>query len=669
MNFDKHFPKIDFDKYYPKLDPKKYDPNQQSRLEIGFSEKGKHWLDIESLNTHMHVVGLTGTGKSFFLDLLMRQILAKDSGFCLIDPLGGLYHAMVHYIAEHPEYAERVVFFDPTQPSPYVVGYNPLQYPGVRHDAPHAPDVSVKVDGIVSSLLKVFETDEVIAQTLKNMLRNSVRPTLQAGLTLYELGYFVMGDKDIRNIILNRCDSLFVLDDWDRHDELPKKEQTQQLLSFRNRVRDFAESKMFRAVVGQTTHTINIPDIVENKKILLVNVSPNRHYFSQIVGRMIGTLLVNDIYEYALDRTTTRGKENPFYLIMDEMHYFLTPNVGTMLYTCRQKGIHLVLAHQNLNQLLSKHLDPETAILDAVQDMARAKVIFSASPQDAERLARHFMHEWPLDQVKQQMFRTTVLNYRLEKLYAEAWGVAKSKGTTLAETESESYQEIDSFSEGEGYTDSSGSSHTSGALTGSVDAQSHNPHDALQQTLSHSVSTLSSSVDAWQSAYSVGASSGQSHSSGHATTTSKSKALSEAMSESQSVSEQHMLMPVIGKELTSEEFFSFQEQEFMQMQRILGLENQWAIIKVPDKPSAVVKIKTILPIKASIEKIKKVFELSAKAQPELYLPIEERMLQWKNNLLQLKKNEALPEEPQKQQMLPEADVSGDIIDLPDEDLI
>lgn len=668
MNFDKHYPKIDFDKYYPKLDPKKYDPDQQSKLEIGFSEKGKHWLDIESLNTHMHVIGLTGTGKSFFLDLLMRQILAKDSGFCLIDPLGGLYHAMVHYIAEHPQYAERVVFFDPTQPSPYVVGYNPLQYPEVQDDDPYSPDVSVKVDGIVNSLLKVFETDEVIAQTLKNMLRNSVRPTLQAGLTLYELGYFVAGDKDVRNLILSRCDSPFVQDDWNRHDDLPKKEQIQQLLSFRNRVRDFAESKMFKAVIAQTSHTINIPDIIEKKKVLLVNVSPNRHYFSQIVGRMIGTLLVNDIYEYALDRTIDRGKKNPFYLIMDEMHYFLTPNVGTMLYTCRQKGIHLVLAHQNLNQLLSKHLDPETAILDAVQDMARTKVIFSASPQDAGRLARHFVHEWPLDQIKQQMFRTTVLNYRLEKLYANAWGTAKSKGLTLAESESESYQEIDSFSESEGSTDSSGNSHASGLLTGSADIRSYNPQDTLQQTLSHSVSTLSSSVDAWQNAYTATALSSQTHSSGYATTTSKSKALSEALSEAQSVNEQYMLMPIIGKELTNEECFSFQEQEFMQMQRIVGLENQWAIIKVPGKSSTVVKIKTILPAKASIEKIKKVFELSAKAHPEFYLPFEERMLQWGNSLLQLSKTKELPKE-QKQQLLPKADASSDIIDLPDEDLI
>ena len=129
MNPKDLFPTTDPKDLFPTEDPKDLFNRGPDEIRIGFEKDGAFYLDLEKLKTHMHVIGLTGTGKSFFLELLCRQLLQLGHGFCLIDPLGFLYQSVVNFIAHHPEYADRVVFFDPTQPSDYMVGYNPLALP------------------------------------------------------------------------------------------------------------------------------------------------------------------------------------------------------------------------------------------------------------------------------------------------------------------------------------------------------------------------------------------------------------------------------------------------------------------------------------------------------------------------------------------------------------
>lgn len=377
-------------------------------LQFGHSADGQYYYNFDLLKTHMHVIGLTGAGKSFFLELMMRQFLVAKKGFCLIDPLGYLYESMVNVVAHRPEFADRVIFFNPSKPTDYIAGYNPFQYDKSQGS------LIAKRNTIAELLLQVFKTDPAIAQRLELVMRRAIHPLIEAGLTACELSYFFHDDAKIRNLILSRCSSAEVLDSWARIDQLPARMREEKLGSFENRVSKLTELEMIRATLGQTANTFSIPEVVEENKILLVNLSESE-WLSGSDANVIGTMLVNDMHQYALRRSKEDAENNPFYLVMDEFHNFLTAKAENILDQCRQKGVHMILAHQRLNQLVSEHLNPKNAILEAVKSCARTKVIFSLYPDDADVFARYFAPELPEKEVKNEIYRTTVLNYSIER--------------------------------------------------------------------------------------------------------------------------------------------------------------------------------------------------------------------------------------------------------------
>jgi len=537
-------------------------------IPIGYEGYEKRYLPLDILKTHLHVIGLTGTGKSFFLELLMRELLYLEKGFCLIDPLGFLYDSTVNFIAHHPEFADRVVFFNAAEPSDYVVGYNPF------HSGPHWPSLPEQVKSTMLSMLKVFETDPSIARTLRTTLANAIQPTIEAGLTPYELLYFVLQDRTMRDVILSHTQSDVVLDYWKKLiDKLSRTEWRHELGSFDHRIREFAANEMIRAVIAQTEKVINIPEIVESQKVVLVNLS-RRGWLSEADAHIIGTFLVNEIYQYALKRQKKDADTKPFYVLIDEFQHFLTPDASMMLATCRQKGVHMVLAHQHLKQLISQHLDPPEAILDAVMAEARSKVIFATYPDDAGVLAKFFAPEWNLMEVKQELYKTTVLNYELEKHILHGGGESSS------------------------YTSTSGSG--SGNTSGSGSGMTWSPG---QTFMNRSLSNFESALSSW----------------------SDFSSSTEGRSEHSSWGEALVLRPILGKELASREFWSYQEQHFKQAAALMNLATQHAVIKLLNQPSMRVKIMTIVPYAEDQEKNAQAHDRSQEKHTDFYLPFQERL--------------------------------------------
>ncbi len=559
------------------MTPEQFIKSQNTDLvPVGRDRKGMQFIDLERLKTHLHIIGATGSGKSFFLELLIRMLLFMRKSFCLIDPLGFLYDSVVNYIAHHPEYADRVVFFNPTEPSDYMVGYNPLRR------ARYYPSLAEQVRSLTVSMIKVFETDPAIAKRLSNTLSNSLQPIIEAGLTSFELIHFALSNKDTRDAILSHTDDFIVCDYWRGFDKLPPRNQGERIESFYNRISDFARNEMIKATLGQIRNVIDIEDIVENQKILLVNLS-QKGWISEKESYIIGTLLVNELYYYALRRKRKDAVKKPFYLLIDEFQHFLTPNASSILETCRQKGMHMVLSHQHLGQLVSEHLDPPTAIYDAVMSQARNKIIFSVYFQDAEKLAWLFAPEWNLAEVKHQLFRTTVLGYKMHKMM-------------LSGTASGSHN---AHSEGSGSASASGSGMTTSS--GEVILPEGDGQGVA------SVHESSASFDSMMSSWS--------EFSAHMEGTSKVKSSHEAL----------MLMPIIGKELASREFWGKEEQHFRQMVKLIAMPRQHAIVKLVDEPSMMVKIRTISPYPEDAEKIEHALSLSRSHTPSIYLPFRERL--------------------------------------------
>ncbi len=124
---------------------------------------------------------------------------------------------------------------------------------------------------------------------------------------------------------------------------------------------------------------------------------------------LIGIFIIQELFYAAMSRHENEGQANPFVLLIDEMQDFITPDIARILDKCRQKGLHLVLAHQRLQQLKNDDID----LYDAVMTNAVTKVIFGVSMADANLLATE-IYELDPKLVKREIYRTTVLDYELE---------------------------------------------------------------------------------------------------------------------------------------------------------------------------------------------------------------------------------------------------------------
>lgn len=119
-------------------------------LHLGEREDGTPLtLDPDARKTHMHVLGVSGRGKSYFLEYLIRQDIKNGDGLCLIDPHGTLYHKIVAWCAEHPDLVnwEKLILFDATAPG-WCCGFNPLNFG-------EEADTSFSVDAMVSACAQV----------------------------------------------------------------------------------------------------------------------------------------------------------------------------------------------------------------------------------------------------------------------------------------------------------------------------------------------------------------------------------------------------------------------------------------------------------------------------------------------------------------------------------
>jgi len=188
------------------------------------------------------------------------------------------------------------------------------------------------------------------------------------------------------------------------------------------------------ARVGRTERLLDFDDIFNNGKLLLVNLRYPTH-LSFDAATLIGICLIHELFYYAMARDENQAKKHPLVLMIDEMQNFITPDIVRILDQCRQKGLHLVLAHQRLHQLLAQDED----LFSAVMDNALTKVIFGVGFRDAQILATEVFKLDP-DKIKLELYRTAVLDNELE--YHTTRGRSSSSDTARARQEQHSANEL-----------------------------------------------------------------------------------------------------------------------------------------------------------------------------------------------------------------------------------
>jgi len=420
----------------------------------------------------MQVVGASGRGKSKFLENMIRQDLLnpRKPGVLLIDPHGSLYDDVVTWCASQEiDKLRNIHLFNPSSEN-WLMGFNPL------HKDPLTSE-SVHVDSMVNACAQVWGGEDTRGTPLLlKCLRAVFYSLLNKGYTLVEATALVTsGDPDrVREFFTTNLDDSVYQALWNDFNSMSRKDFKADFSSTNNRLVEFLSSPVVRNIVGQQECSIDFRECIENGDVVLCNLSASTK-MSRDNARLLGTLILNNVFLTALGRKAASPHPQPFYVYIDECYRYLTKDIESMLDETRKFGVHLILAHQRLGQLR----DAGKGIYNAIKDGAQTKVVFGGmNSEDAiETASDIFLGELNLEQGVEVTKNPMVIDQVITWLESESDTHSTSKTETEGSSESTSSSYGMSVSDGDDsvatLTESdSGSSGTSGS-TSFTEGRSH----------------------------------------------------------------------------------------------------------------------------------------------------------------------------------------------------
>jgi hypothetical protein len=336
----------------------------------------------EDRRRHMYVIGKSGVGKTVLLNDMIVQDIMNGEGVCVLDPHGDLINDILERIP--PERAEDVIVFSPSDLE------RPLALNLLEFDPKYPEQKTFVINEMIGIFDKLYDLKSTGGPIFEQYMRNAMLLVMsdpESGSTLMEIPK-VLSDADFRNMKLNRCKDPTVVAFW--RQEAEKAGGDAALANvvpyITSKLTAFISNDMMRPIIGQQKSSFNIRDLMDNQKILLVELTKG------IVGEMnaflLGMILVGKILMSALSRADMRAADRKdFYLYIDEFQNFTTNSICQILSEARKYGLSLTVAHQYVGQL-SKNQD--NTIRDAVFGNVGTTISFKIGVEDAEFLVKEF---------------------------------------------------------------------------------------------------------------------------------------------------------------------------------------------------------------------------------------------------------------------------------------
>ena len=335
---------------------------------------------------HFYVVGQTGTGKTHLLKSMIIQDIKNGEGVCFIDPHGSDVQDILEHIP--PERVNDVVYFDPAH-TERPMGLNMLQY-----DVRYPEQKSFVVNELMSIFNKLFDMKVGGGAMFEQYFRNAAGLVMdhpESGNTLLEIGR-VLGDKSFRDMKMRYCKNPIIKQFWVNAEKTTGDQGLENYIPYITSKFDvFISNEIMRPVVAQQKSSFNFREIMDEKKILLVNLSKGR--LGEINANLIGLVLVGKILMSALSRVDSLGKNlPPFYLYIDEFQNITTDSISQILSEARKYGLGLHIAHQFIAQL-------DEGIKNAVFGNVGSMATFRISSEDAQYLEKRFSPTFNADDI------------------------------------------------------------------------------------------------------------------------------------------------------------------------------------------------------------------------------------------------------------------------------
>mgnify|MGYP004000375445 FL=1 len=339
---------------------------RNKKIKFGISNEG------EDRVRHMYLIGKTGTGKSTYFKNMIVQDIKDGFGVGVVDPHGDLIEDILEHIPD--DRIDDVVLVDPSDVE-RPVGLNILEL-----DDPEQKNLMASA--LVSSMKQHFWS---WGPRLEYLLNYSVLTLLEVPGTSMLGITRLLSDMNYQKYILQQVSDPVVLDFWDEEYKAMRGNQrliTEAVAPIQNKINRFLASSTIRNILGQKKSTVDIWDIMNNEKILLLNLSKGK--IGDDNANLLGALLVSRIQFMAMQRIKIPSQERkPFYLYVDEFQNFAGGNFESILSESRKYKLGLHLTHQFTSQLPEELM---SAIFGNVGTMAA----FSVGAQDAKTLETEF---------------------------------------------------------------------------------------------------------------------------------------------------------------------------------------------------------------------------------------------------------------------------------------
>lgn len=334
----------------------------------------------EDRRRHLYVVGKSGGGKSVFIQNLAVQDIQNGEGVCVIDPHGDFAEYVLQNVPK--ERADDVIYFNPADIE-RPLGLNMLE-------AKTEEQKDFITQEVISIFYKLVTDPNMIGPMFEHNMRN-VMLTLMSDMenpgTIAEIPRMFTDDEFVRKWKKKLTDPV-VLAYWDKEmaktSDFHKSEMLGYLIS---KVGRFVENQMIRNIIGQSHSGFNFREIMDKRKILIVNLS--KGLVGEINSNLLGMIIVSKLQMAAMERAQMPESErHDFYLYIDEFQNFITESIASILSEARKYRLDLIIAHQYIKQLVDNK--GKDTVRDAVLGNAGTIVSFRIGPDDAEVLAKEF---------------------------------------------------------------------------------------------------------------------------------------------------------------------------------------------------------------------------------------------------------------------------------------
>ncbi len=328
---------------------------------------------------HTYIIGRSGSGKSTLIENMILQDIQNGHGVGVIDPHGDLIDHILPNIPK--DRAEDVVIFNPADIE-RPVGLNMLE-------ANTPEEMDFAASEMVQIFYKLVSDPSMIGPMFEHNMRNAML-TLMANHehpgTLADIPR-MFTDKSFQQYNLKFVTDPMVRAFWEKEMAQTSDEQRGEMLGYLiSKVGRFIENEMVRNIVGQSKSGFDIREIMDQKKILLVNLSKGT--VGEMNSNLLGLVLVSKLQMAALSRADIpEDQRNDFYLYIDEFQNFITDSIATILSEARKYRLDLIVVHQYMAQLVK---NGDSSIRDAIMGNIGTMISFRIGVEDAEILAKEF---------------------------------------------------------------------------------------------------------------------------------------------------------------------------------------------------------------------------------------------------------------------------------------